>query len=61
MCATREVVPHIVATLVAREIRVYGAAAAAPTLEDVYFAIETRILEETGDHSVTDGFQGRQP
>jgi ABC-2 type transport system ATP-binding protein len=57
----REVVPTIVATLVAREIRVYGAAAAAPTLEDVYFAIETRILEETGDHSVTDGFEGRRP
>ncbi len=57
----REVVPTIVATLVAREIRVYGAAAAAPTFEDVYFAIETRILEETGDHSVTDGFEGPQP
>jgi ABC-2 type transport system ATP-binding protein len=52
----REVVPAVVAGLVAREIRVYGASAAAPTLEDVYFEIEHRILEETGDHAVTDGF-----
>jgi ABC-2 type transport system ATP-binding protein len=57
----REAVPTIVATLVAREIRVYGASAAAPTLEDVYFAIERQILEETGDHSVTDGFVGPRP
>jgi ABC-2 type transport system ATP-binding protein len=53
----REVVPAVVATLVAREIRVYGASAAAPSLEDVYFAIEQEVLHETGDHSVTDGFQ----
>ena len=52
----REVVPAVVAVLVASEIRVYGASAAAPTLEDVYFEIEHRILEETGDHAVTDGF-----
>lgn len=52
----REVVPTLVATLVAREIRVYGAIAAAPTLEDVYFEIEHRILTETGDHTHTDGF-----
>ena len=52
----REVVPAVVAALVAHEIRVYGASAASPTLEDVYFAIEQRILDETGGQAETDGF-----
>jgi ABC-2 type transport system ATP-binding protein len=57
----REVVPTVVAALVAREIRVYGASAAEPSLEDVYFAIERRIIEETGDHAQTDGFSPTAP
>lgn len=52
----REVIPATVAALVAHETRVYGVSAAVPSLEDVYFEIERRILEETGDHTSTDGF-----
>jgi ABC-2 type transport system ATP-binding protein len=52
----RDVVPGIVAALVANGTRVYGAAAAAPTLEDVYFEIEHRIFEETGGHTQSDAF-----
>jgi ABC-2 type transport system ATP-binding protein len=55
----REVVPAIVAALVAREVRVYGASASAPTLEDVYFEIEHRIFEEMGDHTQSDAFSPR--
>jgi ABC-2 type transport system ATP-binding protein len=55
----REVVPAVVAALVAREIRVYGASAAAPTLEDVYFEIEHRIFQEIGDHNQSDAFSPR--
>jgi len=39
----REVVPHLVRLLVERGVHVYGARAKAPTLEDVYFAVEARI------------------
>ena len=39
----REVVPRVVRALVERGVPVYGASAKAPTLEDVYFAIEARI------------------
>jgi ABC-2 type transport system ATP-binding protein len=52
----REVVPAVVAALVARDVRVYGASAAPPSLEDVYFEIERLVLAETGDHTITDGF-----
>jgi ABC-2 type transport system ATP-binding protein len=52
----RDVVPVVVAALVAREVPIYGASASAPTLEDVYFEIERRMLDETGDHTQTDGF-----
>ncbi len=53
----RTVVPRIVADLVARGGQVFGAQAHAPTLEDVYFEIEGRILAEDGARS-TDGFLG---
>jgi ABC-2 type transport system ATP-binding protein len=56
----REVVPTIVASLVAHQVRVYGASAATPTLEDVYFEIEHQIFEETGDHTQSDGFGPRR-
>jgi ABC-2 type transport system ATP-binding protein len=39
----REVVPHLVRLLVERGVPVYGAHTKAPTLEDVYFAVEARI------------------
>jgi ABC-2 type transport system ATP-binding protein len=52
----RDVVPTVVAALVGRETRVYGASAAAPTLEDVYFAIEREILAESDGDASTDGF-----
>jgi ABC-2 type transport system ATP-binding protein len=44
----RTVVPHLVALLVARGLAVYGANAKAPTLEDVYFAVEERIAAAEG-------------
>ena len=46
--AEREVVPHLVRLLVDRGLSVYGAAAKAPTLEDVYFAVEARIAASEG-------------
>jgi hypothetical protein len=39
----RAVVPHLVRLLVERGVEVFGAQAKAPTLEDVYFAVEARI------------------
>lgn len=42
----REVVPQVVRALVDRGVPVYGAAAKAPTLEDVYFAVEARIAAD---------------
>jgi ABC-2 type transport system ATP-binding protein len=48
----REVVPALVANLVSREIRVYGAHARPPTLEDVYFAIEDRIGRRDRDITI---------
>lgn len=44
----REVVPHLVRSLVERGVAVYGASAKAPTLEDVYFAVEARIAAAEG-------------
>ncbi len=45
----REVLPGLVAGLVAREIPVYAAVPLPPTLEDVYFAIEARMAERAED------------
>ena len=39
----RETMATVVATLVGREVPVYGAIPRTPTLEDVYFAIEARM------------------
>jgi hypothetical protein len=55
----RDVVPTVVASMVAREIAVFGAAARPHSLEDVYFEIERRILAETGDVDAVDGFSER--
>jgi ABC-2 type transport system ATP-binding protein len=52
----REVIPTLIAAAVAHEIAVYGVADRMPKLEDVYFEIERRILDEEGTRSVTDGF-----
>ena len=46
--AERDVVPHLVRLLVDRGLSVYGAAAQAPSLEDVYFAVEARIAASEG-------------
>jgi ABC-2 type transport system ATP-binding protein len=46
--AERAVVPHLVQLLVERGLSVYGASAKAPTLEDVYFAVEARIAASEG-------------
>jgi ABC-2 type transport system ATP-binding protein len=55
----REVLPLAVATVVGHEVPVYGASIHPPSLEDVYFEIERRILAETGDRSALDGFSDR--
>jgi ABC-2 type transport system ATP-binding protein len=52
----REVVPVVVQRAVAAGLAVFGAAAHPPTLEDVYFEIEGRILAEEGGGN--DGFLG---
>jgi ABC-2 type transport system ATP-binding protein len=54
---SREVLARVVATLVADEIPVYEARAHTPSLEDVYFEIERRIVARTGEQ-LTDGFLG---
>jgi ABC-2 type transport system ATP-binding protein len=46
--ADREVVPRLVRSLVEQGLPVYGASAKAPTLEDVYFAVEARIAAAEG-------------
>jgi ABC-2 type transport system ATP-binding protein len=43
----RETMATVVATLVGREVPVYGAIPRTPTLEDVYFAIEAGMGEGT--------------
>jgi ABC-2 type transport system ATP-binding protein len=45
----REALPGLVATLVAREMKVYACTPRPPSLEDVYFAIEERIGRRTRD------------
>ena len=50
----RAVVPRVVAQIVGRDIDVYGAQAHPPSLEDVYFELEARIIAEEG--GTTDGF-----
>jgi ABC-2 type transport system ATP-binding protein len=51
----RSVVPAVVTALVDRSVPVFGVAASAPSLEDVYFEIEARIRAEEGG-AETDGF-----
>jgi ABC-2 type transport system ATP-binding protein len=51
----REVVPRVVATIVGRAVAVYGAQAHPPSLEDVYFELEARIIADEG--GATDGFR----
>jgi hypothetical protein len=46
--ADRDVVPRLVQALVERGVPVFGASAHAPTLEDVYFAVEARIAASEG-------------
>ena len=58
--ADREVLPRVVAALVAAGVAVYEVRSHPPTLEDVYFEIEARILAETGDVTLTDGFGARR-
>jgi hypothetical protein len=53
----RDVLPRAVGALVAAGVAVYEVASRPPSLEDVYFAIEARILAEHGG-SATDGFLG---
>jgi ABC-2 type transport system ATP-binding protein len=55
--ADREVLPRIVARLVERSVTVYEISSHPPTLEDVYFEIESRIMAETGEVGLTDGFR----
>jgi len=52
--ADRDVLPRAVAAMVGHGVPVYEVASRAPSLEDVYFAIEARILAEHG--GATDGF-----
>jgi ABC-2 type transport system ATP-binding protein len=52
----RDVLPVVVRAAVAGGADVFGAAARPPTLEDVYFEIEGRIVAEEG--GATDGFLG---
>jgi ABC-2 type transport system ATP-binding protein len=54
---SREVLARVVATLVGDDIPVYEARGHAPSLEDVYFEIERRIVARTGEQ-LTDGFLG---
>jgi ABC-2 type transport system ATP-binding protein len=56
----RSVVPAVVGALVARSAPVFGVAAAAPSLEDVYFEIEARIRVEDGTEG-SDGFLATEP
>jgi ABC-2 type transport system ATP-binding protein len=54
--ADREVLPRLVSALTAQGVAVYQVMSHPPTLEDVYFELEARIVAETGDASLTDGF-----
>lgn len=58
---SREIVPRLVSVLTENQIQIYGIEASAPSLEDVYFEIERRILAESGGASVTDGFAKKSP
>jgi len=44
----RNVLPVLIATLVAREVPVFASIPRPPTLEDVYFAIESRVARGEG-------------
>lgn len=52
----REIVPRLITALTEHGIPIYGVTASSPSLEDVYFEIERRILAESGDSASTDGF-----
>ena len=56
----RDVVPHLVRALVERGVPVFGAVAAQPTLEDVYFAVEARIAAAEG-HAPAPGLAALVP
>jgi ABC-2 type transport system ATP-binding protein len=47
----REAMAAVVATLVGREVPVFGAVPRTPTLEDVYFAIEAQFRKDRADGS----------
>jgi ABC-2 type transport system ATP-binding protein len=51
----RNVLPRVVSRMVIQDIPVFGALALPPTLEDVYFEIEGRLVAEEGGLR-TDGF-----
>jgi ABC-2 type transport system ATP-binding protein len=51
----RNVLPRVVSRLVIQNVPVFGALALPPTLEDVYFEIEGRLVAEEGGLR-TDGF-----
>lgn len=50
--AERDVLPRLVQLLVERGVPVFGASAKTPTLEDVYFAVEARIVGQGASPSV---------
>jgi len=50
-----------VSTLANQGVAVYQVMSHPPTLEDVYFELEARIVAETGDASLTDGFERPLP
>ncbi len=56
----REALARVVAAAVDAGRAVYGVDAHVPTLEDVYFAVEQRIIETTGDR-VNDAFLLGEP
>jgi len=57
----RDVLPLVVAAMVGQGQTVYEVASRAPSLEDVYFAIEATFLAEHGGAEVTDGFMRDRP
>jgi ABC-2 type transport system ATP-binding protein len=57
----RAVVPRLVAALVGHEVPVYAATPRPPTLEDVYFEIESRIGNQSIDLSRTSSGDPSEP
>ncbi|MEI7593825.1 MAG: ABC transporter ATP-binding protein [Actinomycetes bacterium] len=54
--ADRAVLPLVVSAVTAQDRPVYGVSSVTPGLEEVYFAIEARILAECDGARHTDGF-----